>query len=144
MSTITLFKKIEPYGYPLIRAITGLVLMPHGAQKLFGWFGGYGLEGTGQFFEGTLGMSPGFFWALVAGLVEFFGGLALLLGFLTRPAALAVAVFMGVALSIHLGNGFFWTNGGYEYPLLWGVVAFGIFLRGGDNLSIDSKLNLPF
>jgi putative oxidoreductase len=118
--------------------------MPHGAQKLFGWFGGYGLEATGQFFEGTLGMSPGFFWALVAGLIEFGGGLALVLGVLTRPVALAVAVFMGVALSTHIGNGFFWTNGGYEYPLLWGVVAFGIFLHGAGNYSIDSKLKLPF
>ena len=144
MSELTIFKKLEPYGYPLIRAITGLILMPHGAQKLFGWFGGYGLEGTGQYFAGTLGMEPGFFWALVAGLIEFFGGLALLIGFLTRPAALAVSVFLAVAVTFHLGQGYFWTNGGYEYPLLWAVVAFGIFLRGPDNLSVDSKLNLPF
>lgn len=136
--------KLQSYGYPLIRVATGLILMPHGAQKLFGWFGGYGLEATGQFFEGTLGMSPGFFWALMAGLIEFGGGLALVLGVLTRPVALAVAVFMGVALSVHIGNGFFWTNGGYEYPLLWGLVAFGIFLHGPGNYSIDGKLKLPF
>lgn len=144
MNELTFFKKLEPYGYPLIRAITGLMLIPHGAQKLFGWFGGYGLEGTGQFFEGTLGMSPGFFWALIAGLIEFSGGLALVLGFLTRPAALAVSIFLAVAVTVHLGAGFFWTEGGYEYPLFWAVVAFGIFLRGPDNLSVDSKLKLPF
>src|SRR5690606_29515133 len=110
----------------------------------FGWFGGYGLEGTGQYFEGTLGMSPGFFWALLAGVIEFFGGLALVLGLFTRPAALAVTIFLAVALSTHLPNGFFWTNGGYEYPLLWAVVAFGIFLRGGDGLSLDARLRMPF
>ncbi len=144
MNEMTIFKKLQPYGYPLIRVVTGLILIPHGAQKLFGWFGGYGLEATGQFFEGTLGMSPGIFWALIAGLIEFGGGLALVLGVLTRPVALAVAVFMGVALSVHVGNGFFWTDGGYEYPLLWGVVALGIFLAGPGSHSIDSKLRLPF
>lgn len=144
MNIARFFDRLEPFGYPLIRIFTGLVLMPHGAQKLFGWFGGYGLEGTGQFFEGTLGMSPGYFWALVAGLIEFFGGLALVLGLLTRPAALAVTIFLVVALTTHLPNGFFWTGGGYEYPLLWAAVAFGIFLRGGNGYSLDRKFNLPF
>lgn len=144
MSMRTFFTRLEPLGYPLIRIVTGLVLMPHGAQKLFGWFGGYGLEATGQYFETAVGMSPGYFWALVAGLIEFFGGLALVLGFLTRPAALLVSIFLAVALTQHLANGFFWTGGGYEYPLLWAAVAFGIFLRGGDGYSLDSRMRLPF
>jgi putative oxidoreductase len=66
-------------------------------------------------------MQPGLPFALLAGLVEFFGGLAL--GLLTRPAALAVVVLMGVALSVHAPHGFFWTNGGIEYPLMWGLIA---------------------
>lgn len=144
MNITAFFHRLEPFGYPLIRIITGLVLMPHGAQKLFGWFGGHGLAGTGQFFEGTLGMSPGFLWALIAGLIEFFGGLALALGLLTRPVALAVTIFLLVALTVHLPHGFFWSDGGYEYPLLWAVVAFGIFLRGGGGYSLDRKLGLPF
>jgi putative oxidoreductase len=136
-SAVPLVDRLSPLAFPLVRVATGLLLMPHGAQKLFGWFGGYGLAATGQYFEGTLGFSPGIVFATLAGLVEFFGGLALVLGLLTRPAALAVAVFMGVALSVHVPNGFFWTEGGIEYPLMWGLVAFAIFLRGSDRYSLD-------
>lgn len=136
----TFFHRLAPLAYPLVRVTAGLLLMPHGAQKLFGWFGGHGLTGTGQYFEASLGLYPGIAFALLAGLIEFFGGLALVLGLLTRPAALAVAVFMAVALSTHISNGFFWPNGGFEYPLMWGLVALAIFLRGGDNYSLDAKL----
>jgi len=135
--------RLAPLGYPLIRITAGLMLMPHGAQKLFGWFGGYGLQGTGQFFGETLGMQPGVLFALLAGLVEFFGGLALVLGLLTRPAALAITFMLGVALTVHAANGFFWTSGGVEYPLFWALTAFGIFLRGGDRFSLDARLRLP-
>jgi putative oxidoreductase len=137
-----IFNRLAPLGYPLVRVSAGLLLMPHGAQKLFGWFGGYGLTATGQYFATNLGMEPGILFALLAGLVEFFAGLALVLGLLTRPAALAVAVFMGVALSVHVPNGFFWTNGGVEYPLMWGLIALAIFLRGGDRYSLDARLGL--
>lgn len=136
-SAVPLVDRLSPLAFPLVRVATGLLLMPHGAQKLFGWFGGYGLTATGQYFEGTLGFSPGIVFATLAGLVEFFGGLALVLGLLTRPVALAIAVFMGVALSVHVPNGFFWTEGGIEYPLMWGLVAFAIFLRGSDRYSLD-------
>ena len=136
------FDRLAPLAWPLVRITTGLLLVPHGAQKLFGWFGGYGLTATGQYFEGTLGMEPGLLFALVAGLIEFFGGLAIALGLLTRPAALAVSAFLAVALTVHIQNGFFWTAGGIEYPLLWSVTAFAIFLRGGDRFSLDRKLSL--
>jgi putative oxidoreductase len=126
----------------MVRIITGLLLIPHGAQKLFGWFGGHGLVATGQFFESALGMSPGLLWASLAGLAEFFGGLALVLGLLTRPAALAVAVVMAVALTVHLPQGFFWNEGGYEYPLMWGILALAIFLRGGGAYSLDARFGL--
>ncbi len=127
-------------SWPLVRIAAGLMLIPHGSQKLFGWFGGYGLSGTGQYFESTLGMSPGMLWAGLAGGVEFFGGLALVLGLLTRPAALGVAILMGVALTVHVPNGFFWNAGGFEYPLLWGLLAVAILLRGGGEYSLDHKL----
>jgi len=140
----SLLERLSPLGYPLIRITAGLLLMPHGAQKQFGWFGGYGLDATGQFFATSLGMEPGYLFALLAGLVEFFGGLALVLGLLTRPAALGIAILMGVALTVHTGNGFFWTNGGVEYPLMWGLVAIAVFLRGGERFSLDSRLGLRF
>jgi putative oxidoreductase len=141
-SALPQVNRLSTLAFPIVRVTAGLLLMPHGAQKLFGWFGGYGLTATGQYFEGTLGMSPGIVFATLAGLVEFFGGLALVLGLLTRPAALAVAMFMAVALSVHVPNGFFWTEGGLEYPLMWGLIAIAIFLRGGDRYSLDQALGL--
>jgi putative oxidoreductase len=137
-------ERLEALSYPLVRVTAGLLLMPHGAQKLFGWFGGYGLTGTGQFFGETLGMEPGILFAFLAGFVEFFGGLALALGLFTRPAVLAVAVLLGVALTVHVPNGFFWTSGGIEYPLMWALLAIAILLRGGGPYSLDARLRLPF
>ncbi len=139
-----LYAKLSRLSYPLIRIATGLALMPHGAQKLFGWFGGYGLEGTGGFFSQNLGLEPGLFWAALVGGVEFFGGLFLALGLLTRPTALAVAIVMAVAITVHLPNGFFWNAGGYEYPLLWGLIALAIAFKGGANLSLDRALGREF
>ncbi len=136
------FDRLAPLAWPLIRITAGLLLVPHGAQKLFGWFGGYGLTGTGQYFEGTLGMEPGVLFALAAGLIEFVGGLAIALGLFTRPAALVASAFLAVALTVHIPNGFFWTAGGIEYPLLWSVIAFAIFLHGGGRFSLDRKLGL--
>jgi putative oxidoreductase len=137
------FDRVAPFSYPIVRITTGLLLMPRGAQKLFGWFGGHGLAGTGQFFADGLGLHPGILFAFLAGAVEFFGGLALALGLLTRPAALAVVVLLAVALTVHIPNGFFWAAGGYEYPLMWGLLAVAIFLRGGGEYSLDRRLRLP-
>ena len=140
-----LYKSLSGLAEPLSRAAVGLLLMPHGAQKLFGWFGGYGLEGTAGFFAGNLGLEPGLFWAALVGGVEFFGGLFLAVGFLTRPAAAAIAILMAVAVfRVHLGNGFFWSDGGYEYPLMWGLLALGYVLRGGGATSIDGRIGREF
>lgn len=134
-----LSRPLAPFAEPLIRATAGLLLMPHGAQKLFGWFGGYGVEATGHFFAAKLGLPPSL--ALVAGLIEFFGGLALALGLLTRVAAALVAGLMFVAIiKVHLAAGFFWTSGGIEYPLMWGLVAFAFVLRGGGRYSLDALI----
>jgi putative oxidoreductase len=127
---------LSPLAEPLIRVTAGLLLVPHGAQKLFGWFGGYGLEATGQFFASKLGLPPSL--ALLAGVIEFFGGLMLALGLATRVVAALVAGLMAVAVTqVHLGAGFFWTDGGFEYPLFWGIVALSFVIRGGGRYSLD-------
>jgi putative oxidoreductase len=134
---------LSPAAEPLLRVTAGLLLVPHGAQKLFGWFGGYGVDATGQFFATKLGLPASL--ALVAGLIEFFGGLSLALGLLTRPMAALVAGLMGVAVvQVHLPAGFFWTSGGYEYPLLWGVVALVFVIRGGGAYSFDALIGREF
>ncbi len=140
-----LYANLSRWSYPLVRAATGLILMPHGAQKLFCWFGGYGLEGTGGYFAQNLGLEPGVAWAALVGGTEFFGGLCLALGFLTRPVAVGVAILMAVAVfAVHLPNGFFWGQGGYEYPLLWGLVALAIAFKGGGEMSLDRAIGREF
>lgn len=127
---------LSPFAEPLIRITAGLLLVPHGAQKLFGWFGGYGIEATGHFFATKLGMPASL--ALVAGLIEFFGGLMLAAGLATRVVAALVVGLMTVAvLQVHLGAGFFWTDGGFEYPFFWAVVALAFVIRGGGRYSLD-------
>ncbi|MBI4183935.1 MAG: DoxX family protein [Proteobacteria bacterium] len=135
------YESLSGLAWPLVRATAGLLLVPHGAQKLFGWFGGGGLAGTAAFFSSNLGLEPGLFWALVVAITEVFGGLAIAVGFLTRPAALAVVALMAVAVfEVHLGAGFFWTQGGYEYPLMWGLIALAILFRGAGPHSVDERL----
>lgn len=134
-----LYAALSRLTWPMLRVTTGLLLVPHGAQKLFGAFGGYGIAGTGQFLE-SVGYTPGWLWALLIGLVELVGGLLLAAGFLTRLAAAAITVFMANAILFHLPNGFFWTNGGFEYPLLWTVAALAFVIRGGGELSVDRSL----
>lgn len=125
----------------VLRVPVGLVLAAHGAQKLFGWFGGYGLEGTGQWM-GSIGLEPGFIMALLAGSAEFFGGLALAIGLLTRPAAIVTAFTMLVAIfAVHFDNGLFMANNGYEYGLVLLVVSVALAIQGAGNLSVDKALS---
>ena len=140
-----LHRGLSGLSYPMIRFFTGLILMPHGAQKLFGLFGGGGLQATADGFASGLGLEPGMFFAVLVGGTEFFGGLFLAIGFLTRPAAVAVAILMAVAVfKVHLANGFFWTSGGFEYPLLWGLIALALAFRGGGELSVDRAIGREF
>ena len=139
------YEALAPVSIPMIRFFTGPFLMPHGAQKLFGWFGGYGLEGTAGFFAGNLGLEPGMFFAILVGGTEFFGGLFLAIGFLTRPTAAGIVILMTVAVfAVHMPNGFFMTNGGYEYAMLWGIIALAFVFRGGGEMSVDRKLGREF
>lgn len=138
-----LYRPLDRYSWPLIRVAAGITLVPHGAQKLFGWFGGRGLDATIAGFS-RMGFEPGWLTGpLVAG-TEFFGGLFIAFGFLTRPAALAATVLLAVAVSVHLPNGFFWGNKGYEYPMLWAAFCAAIAIRGGGALSVDRALGKEF
>lgn len=121
----------------VLRVPVGTILAAHGAQKLFGWFGGYGLEGTGQFMA-SIGLEPGYFMALMAGSAEFFGGIALVLGLLTRPAAIVSAFTMLIAImAVHIGNGLFMSNNGFEYALVLLATTIAIAIQGGGAWSVD-------
>jgi putative oxidoreductase len=127
----------------LLRVTVGLTLAAHGAQKLFGWFGGPGLDKAGGFFD-VLGFQPGRRHALMASVVEIAGGLLLAIGLLTPlAAALVFSVMIVAAVSVHMKNGFFITNGGFEYNLLFGVTGLTIAFTGPGALSIDALLGLP-
>ncbi|MBW4964915.1 DoxX family protein [Pseudoalteromonas sp. CR1] len=122
----------------ILRVPVGLILAAHGAQKLFAWFGGYGLEGTGQWMA-SIGLEPGYWLALMAGSAEFFGGIALALGLLTRPAAVVTAFTMLIAIfSVHINNGLFMANNGYEYALTLLVATAALAIQGAGSFSVDS------
>ena len=122
----------------VLRIPVGLIFMAHGAQKLFAWFGGYGLEGTGQWME-TIGLAPGYLMALMAGSAEFFGGLFIIIGLLTRPTALVLAITMVVAiLTVHIENGLFMSNNGYEFGLSLIIISLALMLQGAGRLSLDN------
>ncbi|MFN4150907.1 MAG: DoxX family protein [Candidatus Sericytochromatia bacterium] len=124
-------------GLFLLRLILAIVFIAHGGQKVFGLFGGYGLEGTANFMA-TLGIPK--FLSYIASLTEFFGALAVLIGLLTRPAALGLAITMIVGiLKAHLAGGFFAPNG-FEYALTLAFIATTVFLLGAGKYSVDEKL----
>ncbi len=130
-------------GTLLLRLAVGLTLAAHGAQKLFGWFGGPGLDAVGGFFE-QLGFVPGRRNAWLAGAGEFFAGLMLAAGLLTPVAAAVILAVMFVAVfSVHLKNGFFATGGGYEYNLVLGVAAVSLAFIGPGPLSVDALAGWP-
>ncbi|HET6816161.1 MAG TPA: DoxX family protein [Mycobacteriales bacterium] len=131
-------------GLFIIRAVIGGLLFAHGTQKLFGWYGGYGLDGTGGFFE-SVGHRPGRTMAMVAGICEAGGGLLLLMGLLTPIGSAAIVGTMIVAaVSVHKDNGLWATNGGYELPLINATVAAALAFTGAGKWSLDSALNTPW
>ncbi len=129
----------------LLRLVLGVVFFAHGAQKLLGWFGGYGFQGTIGFFE-HMGMPAPVAFLIIC--TEFFGGLGLIVGLLTRIAALGIGVEMiGAIFMVHLPNGFFmnWFGNqkgeGFEYHLLVIAMAAALLLRGAGAFSADRALS---
>ncbi|PET48367.1 MULTISPECIES: DoxX family protein [unclassified Bacillus (in: firmicutes)] len=127
-------------GLLMIRLVIGILFIGHGAQKLFSWFGGYGLKGTGGWFE-SIGMKPGVTMALIAGLAEFIGGILFALGLLTPVAGILIAGTMGMAIiKVHGPNGIWATSNGYEYNLTLLVVAISVVLTGPGKYALDTFL----
>jgi putative oxidoreductase len=123
-----------------VRLGAGVIFTAHGAQKLFGWFGGYGLEGTAGWME-SIGLAPGILMAAAAGGAEFFGGLLLIAGLLVRPTAFILAITMLVAIiTVHAQHGLFMSNNGYEFALALLVISAGLTVRGAGSLSVDNLL----
>lgn len=141
----SLFSTSQDWVLTFVRAALAIVIFPHGAQKLLGWFGGFGFKGTMGFFTQNLRI-PGLVAFLVI-VIEFFGPLLLAAGLGTRLAAFAIAVVMiGAVLKLHLGAGFFmnWNGNqkgeGYEYHLLAVALAAVLVIRGGGFASVDGFL----
>ena len=124
----------------IIRIVVGLVLIGHGSQKLLGWFGGHGFAGNVGFLK-SLGFKPAVFWALLASLGEFGGGILFVLGLLTPLGALAIFASMLMAvIKVHWKAGFWSQKGGYEYPLVLALVALAAGIVGGGSYSIDALI----
>src|SRR3954466_2645322 len=129
-------------GLLISRLVLGTLMAAHGSQKLFGWFGGYGLAGTGGFFE-QLGFRPGRVFAAAASLAEITGGILLALGFLGPiGSALIISVMIVAAVSVHWSHGLFATTNGIEVPLLYATGALTLALTGPGVYSLDAVLGL--
>ncbi len=140
-----LYEGLSPYMVPLVRFAAGIMLAPHGCQKLFGWFGAPPHQGYVAFFD-KIGLHPASEWVYLIGLIEFVGGLCLAFGLFTRVAAAAIVCQMlYIVWFINWANGYFWTpKAGIEYPLMWAILAFSFFIRGGGRLSIDKAIGKEF
>jgi putative oxidoreductase len=126
----------------ILRVVVGVLFVGHGAQKLFGWFGGHGLEGTGGFYE-SVGYRPGRQMAIIGGVTEFGGGLLLALGLLTPLGAAAIIGQMTAAtLAVHIDKGVWNSDGGFELPLIYAVAAFVIAYLGPGAVSLDEAFDL--
>jgi putative oxidoreductase len=134
-----IYSAVQGYAEPILRVVLGGVLMPHGCQKLFGLFGGMGFAKNAELFD-KLGFTPGVFWGTLVGCTELIGGALLVLGLFTRFAAAAVLIFMLVAIRFTSAKGFFWGNGGMEYPILIGACALFFLIRGGGPCSLDRSI----
>jgi putative oxidoreductase len=140
------FGTYPSWSHLLVRLGLGIVFFAHGAQKVLGWFGGHGLRGTIDYFKQGLSIPPEA--TVIAALIEFLGGLCLIVGFLARPAALGIIVVMLVAVAkVHRGQGFFlnWSvtpgkGHGYEFNLALIAMALSIFIGGAGALSVDYLL----
>ena len=129
-------------GLLVLRVVVGLLMAAHGSQKLFGWFGGHGIAGTGMYFE-SIGFRPGPLFARVAATTEFVSGLLVAFGFLGPVGpALMLSVMIVAAVSVHWKNGLFAMSNGIEVALFYGTVAVGLALIGFGRYSLDALLGL--
>jgi putative oxidoreductase len=135
-----IYAKLDSYMLPLLRITLGAILIPHGLQKLFGWFGGPGFARIAASFD-NIGYKPGAFWVVVVCLTEIIGGLMLIFGLFTRFAALAVTIFMINAVHFTSAKGFFWMQQGSEFSILLLVVALVFLVKGGGDYSVDQKMS---
>ena len=127
-------------GLLIVRVVVGALLIGHGSQKLFGWFGGYGLKGTGGYME-SFGLRPGPLFAFAAGAAELAGGLGFATGFATPLAAALVGSTMLVAARTdHAGKGLWVYNGGFEYVLTNAAVVVGVAFAGAGTWSLDHAI----
>jgi putative oxidoreductase len=139
MGTYAIDLQTLSIGLLVVRLVVGLVMAAHGASKLLGWFGGYGLHGTGEFFA-QAGFQPGLAFAAAASLTEIISGLLVAVGFLGPIGpALMVSVMIVATLAVHWGQGLFAPKG-IELPLLYGAAAFGLALTGFGEYSVDALL----
>jgi putative oxidoreductase len=129
-------------GLLLVRVVIGLLMAAHGAQKLFGWFGGYGLKTTGEFFV-QLGFQPGSAFAAAASVTEIASGLLIAFGFLGPIGpALMISVMIVAVITVHWEHGLFAGTNGIEVPLLYAAAAFGLALTGFGQYSLDTWLGI--
>lgn len=130
------------WGLLVIRVVIGVLFVAHGAQKLFGWFGGYGPKGTGGWME-SVGIKPGVLMAMLAGLAELLGGALFAVGLLTPLAAVLIALTMlGAIAKVHGKNGLWATANGYEYNAVLIAAAIGIALTGAGDYSLDALFGI--
>src|SRR5256885_14909493 len=132
--------QISSLGLLLARVVIGLLMAAHGAQKFFGWFGGYGLNATGEFLA-QLGFQPGRAFAAVASVSEIVSGLLVAFGLLGPIGpALMLSLMIVAAITVHWEHGLFAMTNGIELPLLYGVVAFALATTGFGQYSLDAWL----
>jgi putative oxidoreductase len=138
-----LYDSVAPYSYSIIRFIAGAIIVYHGYGKLFGG----AVQGVADRVIAQLGVPTPLAWAYFLGLLEFFGGIALAIGLLTRPIALMLTIeFFFITFWWSLPHGYFFTSpgGGYEFPLVLFVLYVAIFFRGGGRLSVDKMIGKEF
>lgn len=137
----SIYQKLGPLSYPIIRLSVGIMMIPHGYGKIFN---DNGIERTAKFFS-SISIEPSIFFAWYVGIIEFVGGICVAIGFLTRLFSIQLVGILFVATFIvHFNNGFLWIKGGYEYPLMWMIIMIAVTFRGGGKLSIDNQLPKEF